>query len=45
MEFFQKEVNIPFQSSREFETEAATQLTYALVNPQLAGPFAQVGDD
>jgi hypothetical protein len=26
-------------------TEAAKQLTYALVNPQRAGPFTQVGDD
>jgi hypothetical protein len=26
-------------------TEAAKQLAYALVNPQRAGPFAQVGDD
>jgi hypothetical protein len=36
---------VPFQSVRDLATEAAKQLTYALVNPQLAGPFAQVGDD
>jgi hypothetical protein len=43
--FFPMEVKVPFQSSRDLATEVAKQLTYALVNPQLAGPFAQVGDD
>jgi hypothetical protein len=26
-------------------TEAAKKITYALANPQTAGPFAQVGDE
>jgi hypothetical protein len=45
VELFPTNVNIPFQSSRDFKNEAAKQLTYTLVNPQPAGPFAQVGDD
>jgi hypothetical protein len=36
------EVQLPFQSTRDVSTEAAKQLTYALTNPQPAGPFAQV---
>jgi hypothetical protein len=39
------EVQLYFQSERNLATEAAKQLTYALVNPHPAGPFAQVGDD
>jgi hypothetical protein len=39
------ELQIHFQSTRDLATEAAKQLTYALVNPQPAGPFAQVGND
>jgi hypothetical protein len=39
------EVKETFQSSRDLTTEAAKQLTYALVNPQPAGPFTQVDDD
>jgi hypothetical protein len=39
------EVQLPFHATRDLATEAAKQLTYALVNPQPAGPFSQVGDD
>jgi hypothetical protein len=45
VEFSSTEVQLPFQSTRDLENEAAKQFTYALVNPQLAGPFTQVGDD
>jgi hypothetical protein len=41
---FPMEVQIPFQSTRDLSTEGAKTLTYALVNPQQAGPFAQFGD-
>jgi hypothetical protein len=36
---------IPFPSSRDLATQAATELTHALLNPQPAGPFWQVGDE
>jgi hypothetical protein len=39
------EVKVSFPSSRDLATEAAKQLTYALVNPQPAGPFAQVDNE
>jgi hypothetical protein len=45
VEFPSTEVQLPFQSTTDFSTEAAKQLTYALVNPQPAGQFTQVGDD
>jgi hypothetical protein len=43
--FFSTKVQLPFQSTRDLATEADKQLTYALTNPQPAGPFAQVGDE
>jgi hypothetical protein len=45
VELFPTEVKIPFQSSMDLATEASKQLTYGLINPQPAGPFAQVGDN
>jgi hypothetical protein len=39
------EVPIPFQSSKELETQAAKQLTHAFLNMQPAGPFFQVVDE
>jgi hypothetical protein len=39
------EVKVPLPSSKEFATEAAKQLTYALPNPQPASPFTQVSDE
>jgi hypothetical protein len=45
VEFFPTEVKIPFHSSRYLAVEAAKKMIHALVNPQPAGPFAQVGDD
>jgi hypothetical protein len=45
VDFFTTEVQLTLQSTRDLATEAAKQLTYELINPQQAGPFAQVGDD
>jgi hypothetical protein len=36
---------LPFPSSSELATQAAADLTHALLNPQPAGPFCQVGDE
>jgi hypothetical protein len=38
-------VTKPFQSSQELATQAAKQLTHALLHPQPPGPFLQVGDE
>jgi hypothetical protein len=43
--FFATEVPLPFPSSKELATQAAKQLNHALLNPQPAGPFCQVGDE
>jgi hypothetical protein len=42
---FPHQFKIPFPSSRYLATQAATELTHALLNPQPAGPFCQVGDE
>jgi hypothetical protein len=44
VDFFPHKFKIPFPSSRDLATQAATELTHALLNPQPAGPFCQVGD-
>jgi hypothetical protein len=36
---------LPFPSSSELATQAAADLTHALLNPTPAGPFCQVGDE
>jgi hypothetical protein len=36
---------LPFPSSSELVTQAAADLTHALLNPKPAGPFCQVGDE
>jgi hypothetical protein len=45
LSFFPTEVPLPFPSSKDLETQAAKQLTHALLNQQLVGPFCQVGDE
>jgi hypothetical protein len=45
VDFFPHQFKIPFPSSRDLATQAATELTHALLNPQPAGPFYQVGDE
>jgi hypothetical protein len=43
--FFPHKFTLPFPSSRKLATQAAADLTHALLNPQPAGPFCQVGDE
>jgi hypothetical protein len=45
VDLYPTEVKVIFPSSKDLATEAVTKLTYALANPQPAGPFDQVGDD
>jgi hypothetical protein len=45
VDFFPHQFKIPFPSSSDLATQAATELTHALLNPQPAGPFCQVGDE
>jgi hypothetical protein len=45
VEFFSHQFKIPFPSSSDLATQAAAELTHALLNPQPAGPFCQVGDE
>jgi hypothetical protein len=42
---FPRQFKVPFPSSRDFATQAATELTHTILDPQLAGPFCQVGDE
>jgi hypothetical protein len=44
-EFLSHKFTLPFPSSHELATQAAADLTHALLNPQPAGPFCQVGDE
>jgi hypothetical protein len=45
VEFFPHKFILPLPSSHEFATHVAADLTYALLHPQPAGPFCQVGDE
>jgi hypothetical protein len=45
VEFFPHKFKLPFPLSSELATQAAADLTHALLNPQPAGPFCQVGDE
>jgi hypothetical protein len=45
VEFFPHKFTLPFPSSHDLATQAAADLTHALLNPQRAGPFCQVGDE
>ena len=45
VEFFPHKFELPFPSSSELATQAAADLTHALLNPQPAGPFCQVGNE
>jgi hypothetical protein len=44
VEFFPEKFTLPFATPQDQTTKAATELTRALLNPQPAGPFCQVGD-
>jgi hypothetical protein len=45
VEFPPHKFKLLFPSSSELATQAAEDLTHALLNPKPAGPFCQVGDE
>jgi hypothetical protein len=45
VDFFPKKITLPFPSSHDLATQAAADLTHALLHPQPAGPFSQVGNE
>jgi hypothetical protein len=45
VDFFPENFKLPFPSTQELATKAATELTHALLHPQPAGPFCRVGDE
>ena len=44
VEFLLHNPNIPFRSSAENTTKAATELIHALQNPAPAAPYVHIGD-
>jgi hypothetical protein len=44
VDFFPEKFTLPFPTPQDQATKAATELTRALLHPQPAGPFCQVGD-
>jgi hypothetical protein len=42
---FPENFKLPFPSTQELATKAATELTHALLQTQPAGPFCKVGDE
>jgi hypothetical protein len=45
VDFFPHTFKLPFPSSHDLATQATADLTHALLSPQSAGPFCQVGDE
>jgi hypothetical protein len=45
VDFFPEKFTLPFPSSRDLAPQAAADLTHALLHPQPAGPFCQVGNE
>jgi hypothetical protein len=45
VDFFPEKITLPFPSSQELATQAAAELTHALLHPQPAGPCCQVGNE
>jgi hypothetical protein len=45
VDFFPHKFTLPFPLSHELATQAAADLTHALLNPKPAGPFCQVGNE
>jgi hypothetical protein len=45
VEFFPHKFILPFPSSQDLANQAASDLTHALLDPQPASPFCQVGDE
>jgi hypothetical protein len=44
VDFFPEKIFLPFPSPQDLATQAAVELAQALLHPQPAGPFFQVGD-
>jgi hypothetical protein len=45
VDFPPEKFTLPFLSSQDLATQAAANLTYALLHPQPTGPFCQVGNE
>jgi hypothetical protein len=45
VDFFPETFKLPFPSTQDLATKAATELTHALLHPQPADPFCKVGDE
>jgi hypothetical protein len=45
VDFFPKKYTLPFPSAQDLATQAAADLTHALLHPQPAGPFCKFGDE
>jgi hypothetical protein len=45
VDFSPHKFKLPFPSSSKLATQAAADLPHALLHPQPAGPFCQVGDE
>jgi hypothetical protein len=45
VDFFPEKFTLPFPSAQDLATQAAADLTRALLHPQPAGPFCKVGDE
>jgi hypothetical protein len=45
VDFFPEKITLPFPSSPDLATQAAADLTHALLHPHPAGPFCKVGDE
>jgi hypothetical protein len=45
IDFPPKKITLPFPSAQDLATQAAADLTHALLHPQPAGPFCKVGDE
>jgi hypothetical protein len=43
--FFPEKIILPFPSSQDLATQAAADITHALLHPQPAGPFCKVGNE
>jgi hypothetical protein len=45
VDFFPEKFTLPFPSAQDLATQAAADLTHALLHPQPAGSFCKVGDE
>jgi hypothetical protein len=45
VDFFPDKFTLPFPLAQDLATQAAAELTHALLHPQPAGPFCKVGDE